>query len=499
MIPMRGTAVPFLVLLLASCGGGGGGGAPVSRPSSAVVSSVDPPPGAIEVPLDATVVVNFGTAMDESPLVGGALLLTFAGSAAPVDADVEVSPSQRSASIRPRAFLASSRDYQVRLSALARRADGREIGRPWYSDFRTEGAAPPPPPPPPSQGGTVVGTGSLFTGRSGHAAVPLPDGRVAVFGGFDTSATVTASIEVFNPSTDLWTASPGVLGTARARCSATLLPDGRVLVAGGETASAADIGLGTFEVWNPATGAVDATGFLLERRTRHRAVLLGDGRVLIAGGSRTDSPGAPNYSRASAEVYDPSTGVCSPLSSMAVARAGHEATLLADGRVLVTGGHGTSTSAEVFDPAAGTFTGAGSMAQARRDHTATLLADGSVLVAGGGAASSDRWIPSQNSFYPMQNLGDIRSLAAAVRIGNGRVMVTGGEKPAAGGGVFFHSTVDFYDPPTGAFLFPDIRSRVPRTGHTATLLPGGDVLLAGGKNGILGLPALRTCDRVRPD
>jgi hypothetical protein len=183
---------------------------------------------------------------------------------------------------------------------------------------------------------------------------------------------------------------------------------------------------------------------------------------------------------------------------MAVARAGHEATLLADGRVLVTGGHGSSPAAEIFDPATNSFGGAGNMTAPRRDHTATLLLDGSVLVAGGGNASADRWIPATYNFYPMQNLGDVRSLAAAVRIGNGRVMVAGGEKPISGGGTFFHNTIDFYDPPTGSFLFPDIKTRTPRTGHTATLLPGGDVLLAGGKNGILGAPALRSCDRVRP-
>jgi hypothetical protein len=498
MIPMRRSAAPALVLLLAACGGGGGGPPPGPGPSADVVASVDPTAGSVGVAVDAEVTIRFSTAMDEATLLGGALVLTPAGLNAPVDADIDVSGGGTEATLRPTADLAGNLEYQVRLSALARRADGREIGRPWFSGFRTEGSGPPPPPPPPAQGGTVRGVPSMAVGRSGHAAVALGDGRVAVLGGYDTSSSVTASIEVFDPVAETWTTSAAVLGTARARATATLLGDGRVLVAGGETASTSDVGLADFEILDAGAGAVVASGSMGERRTRHRAVRLPDGRVLVTGGSRTDAPGAPNFSRSSAEVFDPVAGTFSPVSAMAVTRAGHEATLLADGRVLVTGGHGSNPAAEVFDPAVGGFVGAGSMTEPRRDHTATLLLDGSVLVAGGGNTSADRWLPAQGLFFQVQNLGDVRSLHTAVRIGNGRVMVAGGEKPAAGGGVFFHNSMDFFDPPSSAFLFPDLRTRVPRTGHTATLLPGGDVLLAGGKNGILGQPALRSCDRVHP-
>ena len=497
MIPMRPAALAPAVLVLAACGGGGGGATPRPPAPPLVVDSVDPPDGSENVGVNRNILVTFATAMDPAPLEGGALVLALEGSGAPVDATVVVSPARTSALIDPLVPLLGDRAYQVRLSGLARPARGREIRDPWHSEFRTETGGPPPPPPPPAQGGTVSATGNMGVGRSGHAAVSLADGRVAVFGGFDTSSSVTASVETYDPSAGIWTAG-GPLGTARARCSATLLDDGRVLVAGGETASTTDVGLGTYEIWDPATRAVVATGNLAERRTRHRAVKLGDGRVLLAGGSRTDSPGAPNFSRTSAEVFEAATGICSPVSAMSVPRAGHEATLLADGRVLVTGGHGTSVVTEVFDPATSSFTGAGSMTEARRDHTATLLGDGSVLVAGGGNSSADRWVPGSFTYFKMQNLGDVRSLATAVRVGNGRVMVVGGEKPVAGGGVFYHSSMDFYDPPSGNFLFPNLVTRVPRSGHTATLLPGGDVLLAGGKNTIAGPPAVRSCDRVRP-
>src|SRR6266566_4602973 len=72
----------------------------------------------------------------------------------------------------------------------------------------------------------------------------------------------------------------------------------------------------------------------------------------------------------------------------------HAATLLTNGRVLITGGYGTPgssvwASAELYDPATGTFTATGNMTTPRYGHTATLLPDGKVLIAGGGPVSAD--------------------------------------------------------------------------------------------------------------
>jgi hypothetical protein len=104
---------------------------------------------------------------------------------------------------------------------------------------------------------------------------------------------------------------------------------------------------------------------------------LRDGRVLIAGGNPGDL--------ASAEAYDPATGLWSLTGSLNNGRADHTATLPVDGEMLVAGGNPPKLAgAELYDPATGTWSITGSLNFGRGDHIATLLRNGMVLAAGGG-------------------------------------------------------------------------------------------------------------------
>ena len=188
--------------------------------------------------------------------------------------------------------------------------------------------------------------------------------------------------------------------------TATLLPDGKVLVAGGVSAYDGKTYLASAEVYDPATGIWTATGKMIETRGYFTATRLTDGRVLVAGGHGRDGSGIV---LTGAELFDPTRGSWTAAGAMITARYGHAATLLADSSVLVAGGedgNGYLASAELYDPEKGTWTATASMFEARTGQTATLLRDGTVLLAGGVALRLDADQRLQPLVLPMAELYD---------------------------------------------------------------------------------------------
>src|SRR5882724_4656056 len=237
--------------------------------------------------------------------------------------------------------------------------------------------------------GSWMGTGSMAAAREQYTATLLPNEKVLVVGG--ASSTLAgrdqrlASAELYDPASGTWAAT-GSLATARFVHTATLLPNGKVLVTGGANTSGA---LASAELYDPATGSWTATGSMATARTFHTATLLGNGKVLVAGGATVASnadPGANTAYFASAELYDPATGIWTPTGLLNDARDGHTATLLNNGKVLVAGGHNGVflASAQLYDPATGSWTDTfGSLASRRAYHTATRLPNGKILIATG--------------------------------------------------------------------------------------------------------------------
>ena len=200
--------------------------------------------------------------------------------------------------------------------------------------------------------------------------------------GSNSAGSVSAqiTITVDDPLVGEWLSADAMDNKGRIRHTATLLGNGKVLVAGGFGPGGV---LESTELYDPAADNWSNAGGLSQQRQNATATLLRDGRVLVAGGYVNGG----GTSLASAELYDPGAGTWSTTGSMRNARDTHTATLLPDGRVLVAGGEGansaTLSSAELYDPTTGTWSTTGSLSQARDFHIATLLPDGRVLVVGG--------------------------------------------------------------------------------------------------------------------
>lgn len=258
-------------------------------------------------------------------------------------------------------------------------------------------------------------------------------------------------------------------------------------------------------------GDWSATGSLAIARDHHTATLMGNGKVLIAGGLVTPVAGQNVVPTASAEVYDPDTGAFSPTCPLALARADHSSTLLPDGRVMVAGGRNGSSalsSVEVYDPEAvdplagctGTWTPTGSLREVRYDHTATTLVNGKVLVASGHGAlvltqrlseTAEVYDPATGTWSLTGSLDTPRENHTATLLGDGSVVVAGGD------GIYGNAvpSAERYDPATGNWSRTGSLG-IPREAHTATLLGDGSVLVAGG-DGIDG-SALASAERYDP-
>jgi hypothetical protein len=180
-----------------------------------------------------------------------------------------------------------------------------------------------------------------------------------------------ASTELYNPAAGTWSAA-APLGTARSNHRATLLPNGKVLIAGGASGG---IALASAELYDPATDTWSATGALATARYNYTATLLPDGRVLAVGGI------AGSVFHASAELYDPASGTWSPTAALAASRALQSSTLLPNGRVLIAGGYNSAglTAPELSDSRLGF--GAATQPQV---NAASINGAGKLVLTGAG-------------------------------------------------------------------------------------------------------------------
>jgi hypothetical protein len=312
-------------------------------------------------------------------------------------------------------------------------------------------------------------------------ATLMSNGKV-LFTGADAIAT---SAGLYDPDSGKFRSIGGTKELQRSISTATALPNGKVLIVGGSScATAKGCALASAELYDPATETFAFTGTMNTVRYGHTATMLSNGKVLVTGGI-----GENGYltNLSSAELYDPVTGRFTSTGAMSTSRSWHTATLLPSGRVLIAGGFGGAdfpAVAELYDPATGKFTKTGSLSGPRMSHTATLLLDGKVLIAGGIGqrshfATAELYDPATGKFTATGSMATSRTDHTATLLPNGKVLIAGGVNTMPPHVVTILDTAELYDPSTRTFSPAGTMMRR-RERHSATLLSNGTVLLAGG-------------------
>lgn len=295
--------------------------------------------------------------------------------------------------------------------------------------------------------------------------------------------------------------------TDRSQHTMTLLPGGKeILIAGGgpsgiATAFCTDLAA----IYDISTEEViPLANKLISCRTAHTATLLQDGRVLIAGGA--SSGGSVGALTTSTEFYDPQTQTFSPGPDMTgLPRALHRASLLQDGRVLISGGTsgwdtpngiitGTLDSTTIFDPSMNAFIPGPTMIEQRLGHTSTAMPDGRVLLAGGYTLlfgvlpvitdQAETYIPSPG--LPGTVAGPFFMFSSrfgheATLLQTGKVFLAAGANGSDPFAPTEEKSWEIFDPVFGfSTAGPILHGRMR---PSLDLLPDGRALLAGGAQG----------------
>lgn len=326
-------------------------------------------------------------------------------------------------------------------------------------------------------------TGDLLAARVGHTATLLADGSVLVAGGYGLDEEgypndAIALAERYDPATGTWRTA-GRLNEARTQHTATLLADGTVLVVGGigdlEYRASA-------EVYDPATDRWRLVDPLAIGRSGHTATPLPDGTVLVIGGEvlPEDERDDEDAVTSAVERFDPRTGTWQAAGALLTARYGHSASLLPTGELLIIGGSVSyddedeeNPITERFEPTTGQSRPAAALPFDQYEHTATVLPDGTVLVLGDMDQRGQVYDPATDRWRTIGALSLPHGSFTTTRLDSGMLLVLGGYDS--------DDTAELFATDSG-FAWIGAQPSTPRTGHSATLLRDGSVLVVGGYN-----------------
>lgn len=279
-------------------------------------------------------------------------------------------------------------------------------------------------------------TGPLNVTRAAHSMHTRPDGSVLAVGGYN-DLVYNDTTETFNTTTGLWTLNVARLNAGRGEHAAHDLANGNILVSGGAglDANGDDAVIASAEIYDQALGAWRTIPPMRAARSSHFLSRLPSGALFTAGGAWTADA---QFS----ESFDETTEQWTDAGSLSVPRYAMTQTGLGDGRILIAGGSSgvgqTLASADIYDSATSSYTSV-PLAQARANHSATGMLGGRVLLAGGYDGAN--FTASTETFDLTTNISSLqargmqvpRSIHSAIGgFGSGGVFVMGGVNTTAG-------------------------------------------------------------------
>ncbi|HVN53081.1 MAG TPA: kelch repeat-containing protein, partial [Anaerolineaceae bacterium] len=277
--------------------------------------------------------------------------------------------------------------------------------------------------------GTWVSTGNLPINLAFATATALSNGNILIAGGTTTGSSGLATAYLYNPTAGTFSSTANNMRSGRWNQTATLLSNGKVLLVGGTSGNGTSAN-NTIDLYDPNTNTWATTGLnpMAQAREHHTATLLANGKVLVVGGASACTSQGECTELNSAEIYDPSSGTWSSAGTLNPARYSHEAALLGDGTVLVAGGTDDSnilSSAQIYDPIAGTWSTVNpSMSTTRIFHSLTTLSDYKVLATAGSNNGTTSFVGSAEVY------SDDRSVAT-IALGNLNQQYDGTPRPAS--------------------------------------------------------------------
>jgi hypothetical protein len=343
--------------------------------------------------------------------------------------------------------------------------------------------------------------------RAFFPVIPLPECRWMIAGGGSNgllSQVALRSTEIYDPRTDSFTLGP-LMTTERSLHKATRLPNGRWLLTAG--VDVRNDPQNVCELFDPATNQFTATAPMRDKRMGHTATLLPNGKVLVTGGlADMNAPNTPIDPVLSAlhstELYDPATGLWTVGPNMGKPRAGHEAVLLPNGKVLLAGGIGWNlilivvkvpaifAECDLYDPATNTISPAASMAKPRAIFPVADLGNARYLASGGVSdllslgqptTAAEVYDASANQWNTVGSMAQARGMHAMLALGGGRFLAIGGADGQVTAPNALDSTEVYSDTTRAWSAGP--RMSMSRAGYGWFEAPTGQLHLLGGGSG----------------